>query len=1213
MFLGKRLLSLLSILLLVPVATTTWGQISSATITGSVKDSTGAVVTKAAIVATEVSTGVQTKSISNERGQYTFSSLLTGNYTISATASGFRRFVRTGVFVASGDNVTVDIPLAVGDISATVVVTEAPPLLGTEDANLGQTVTNDLLEDLPLSGRNPLTVVQFTVGVVATTSPSGVRPFDNSGAAGFSVGGLPNKNGEVDMDGAPDNASDNAPGYVPPIDTIREVSVKVFSSDATYGHSGGLFVNQVTKSGTNRLHGSLSEFLQNSYLNAENFFARRTNNYKIPVSRQNQYGGTIGGPIYIPKVFDGRKKMFFFFGYEGFADSGSSSGFTSVPTAAERKGDFSGLLALGGPLPGPAECPGGPAGPTYNSQAIFDPASGHINQQCAALGYTVYDRTAFPNNNITLGTLPLSSVALATLKYFPLPNANTVGPNAATGQNNYFANLSKSGDRYNNEIGRLDYYLGHHRLFLTGRHNERQQYINQNFGPDDPATGNYLYRINWGGTLGDTYTINSSTVMDIRLNYTRFSQPTYTAGDGFDAASLGLPNLSTTHHIFPRLYFQSIYPLGTDQSGFTDGTAPFNSDDMFINILKTKGLHTVNFGMDGRKFQKGNFNFGNSSGAYYFDGSFDAAYSSDYYGAAVRGDVADFLLGLPSSANYDYNAHSVGNQTYLGVFLQDNWRVTRNLTLNSGLRVDKDFSPNEREATANNGFDTTNVSPFNAAATANYASKPNAILPVSAFKVLGGLTFNSPGNKLISTFPSVMFSPRFGFAYQLPFVKNTVMRGGFSIFVLPIFPFNNAIPQQGFSQNTQAPIVPYAPPTGPGTLSNPFPNGIVMPTGSTLGLATFGGNGITFLDPVIRNGYSERWHLNFQHQFPGNWLFDIFYEGSTGRRLPINRQLNFVQRQYETTASNPNLSAAVPNPFYGIIPNGGSLNSNPTIALSQLLMTYPQFTGVTEYNVPIGSSIYHALDISIQHRFGSGLSLNAVYQWSKLMEAVSFLNANDPAPEYRLSQFDHPTHAVISMSYAFPYGRGRRFGGKAPRWLDLPLGGWNVASSWFYQQGAPLSLGNFTPTGEPLHYNARQATQFFDTNNAPGKTCPAFNINAFINTVTTPGNAASAALACQATEASAYGPQPVNNIRVFGDQYSNIRQDAINEWDASVLKDFNIVTGTYFEMRLEAFNVNNRPMFGTPNLSPGSGSFGQITGTAYTANRVVQIGARLVF
>jgi hypothetical protein len=1198
---------LTAVLLLTPVTLT--AQVSSATITGTVKDSSGGILPHVKITATETATGVSTVAETNDDGEYTLPLLKTGAYKLVVAIKGFKRYEQMDLLLSAGDHPTEDITLVAGDVDVSIEVTATPPLLGTEDANVGQVVTRQIVDSIPLSGRTPMSLVQYTEGVVATANPVGTRPFDNSAVAAFSVGGLPNKNAEILMDGSPDNASDNAPAYELPMDAAQEVTIKVFESDATYGHSGGAVANQVTKSGTNRLHGSLSEYHQDNDLNDTGYFNKRNPQYSRTVSRQNQFGGTIGGPVWIPKVYNGRDKLFFFFAYEGFYDSGTGGGLTTVPTDAERKGDLSALLPFGALRSNDYKCGNNPvngvlAAP-YNQYQIYDPATATLDAACAAKGYTVYDRQPFANNIITTGALPLSAVAQAAVKYYPEPT----NPNAYLGFNNYYQ-TAETGDRYNNELGRIDYVLPHQRLYLTGRHNQRLQYNNFQLGNSNPALGDYLYRINYGGSVGDVVTFSPTLLGEIRLNYTRYSQPSYTAGDGFDPTSLGLPNLASAHKMFPRFFFNGGSLINLGATTQTPGTAPFDSDDVFLNFIKTKGLHTVKFGADFRKFQKGNFTFGNSSGLYNFDNSFTAPFTGSNPNFAFQADTAAFLLGLPSSASYDYNAHSIGNQTYLGLFIQDDWRATPHLTINAGLRMDKDFSPNEREGTAVSGFDPSSTNPYSAAATAAYAASPNSTLPVANFKVLGGLTFNSPGNTLYSTFPSVMFSPRFGLSYTPTFVKNTVVRAGFGLFVLPIFPFNNSINQSGFSQTTQAPIANYIAPTanGPGTLANPFPTGLAPIVGSSLGLATFAGQALTFLDPVIRNGYSERWHLGFQHQFLHSWMADVFYEGSTGRRLPINESLNFVQRQYETTASNTGLSAGVSNPFYGLIPNGGSLNSSKTVALTTLLQTYPEFGAITEQNVPEGSSIYHALDFHVEHRTGYGLSMFANYQWSKLLEAVSFLNASDPKPEYRISQYDHPTHAVIVVSDELPFGRGRHFGANAPRWLDLPLGGWNLASSWYYQQGAPLSWGNLTPVaGQAVGLNPRMATE----NGSYSSTCPALNVNAFQNgTSTLPGTNCG-------NPNTTLNIQPSNNLRTFPSQFSNLRADAWNDWDASLMKNFNITEhgGTYFQLRLDAFNVNNRPVFSTPNLSASSSGFGQILGTANANNgaRFLQVGAKLSF
>jgi hypothetical protein len=437
------------------------------------------------------------------------------------------------------------------------------------------------------------------------------------------------------------------------------------------------------------------------------------------------------------------------------------------------------------------------------------------------------------------------------------------------------------------------------RLYATARYSRLVQYSNQLFGTSNPAYGDILTRLNLGATLGEIITLTPSLTADIRLNYGRFSQPEVTNGDGFHAATLGLPNLPSARPIFPRFTFNSgsLNPLGSTAQ--TPGTAPFNTNDGFLDIIKTVYRQTLKFGVDFRKVQRGDQIFGNASGLYNFDNNFTGAFGTDTF-AAVGSDTAAFLLGLPSSASYDLNVPAVGNQTYLGLFAQDDWRVRPRLSLNFGLRMDDDFSPNEREDAVVNGFNTTATNPYSAAATAAYAAHPNAMLAPANFKVNGGLTFAGPGGKF-SNFPSIMLSPRIGLAYRPHmFGQNTVIRTGFGIFVIPIFPFNNPINQEGFSQTTQSPIVSYAPPTagGPGTLSNPFPNGLTPASGSSAGLGTFVGQPLTFLNPSIRNGYVERWHLGVQHQCFKGWLVEAFYEGSTGRRLAINEQLNYVQPQY---------------------------------------------------------------------------------------------------------------------------------------------------------------------------------------------------------------------------------------------------------------------------------------------------------------------------
>ena len=1159
-----RTLSIVLVCAAAGTPSTATAQVTTATVSGAVTDIAGAVIPHVKVLATELATGVQTSAETNAQGEYTLPFLKAGTYNVVVDQAGFKTFKDENLALSAGDHPILDVQLQVGETSQTVEVTAEAPLLDSADSNLGMTITTKQVESLPLIGRAPVSFVQYAMGVVATTAPEFVHPYDNSALAGFSVGGLPNKNSEILMDGSPDNASDNSPAYSPPVDAVAEIRMQVFESDAEYGHAGGGVANITTKSGTNRFHGTASEFNYISALEANNVFSKRSN---LPVTsyNYNQYGGTIGGPILVPRLFNGRDKLFFFFGYEGIRDSSPQNVSLTVPTAAERAGDFSALLAQGA------------------AYQIYNPFT-------ATTSGGVITRTPIAGNNIAAYLNPVAQTALA---FFPQPNQ----AGNALGVGNYFA-TSPTGDTYSNEFGRVDWTVsGRNQMYATYRHNNRKQYVEQYFGPANPSLGDFLYRINDGGTIGDVQTFSATTVAELKLNYTRYVQNVIENGDGFNQTSLGLPATlqnSSTRPMFPRFFFANYQNLAA--TTMTPGLAPFDSYGIFADVVKIAGAHSLKFGVDARKFEKGGITFGNSAGLYNFDSTWTQATCCSTINNNQGLDLAAFAMGLPTSASYDINAHYVGEQSYLALFAQDDWRVRSDFLLNFGLRYDKDLSPFERNGNAVNGFNATAASPISAAAIAAYNANPIAQIPAGSFKVNGGLTFASPSSRDFSSFPSNMFSPRIGFAYTpAQLGGHTSIRGGFGIFVLPVFPFNNTVNQEGFSQTTNSPITTNGYLSPSATLSNPFPSGLVQPTGSSLGLSTFLGQALTYIAPTIKNAYAERWNLDVQRQLPNNWLVEMAYIGNASHRLPITQTPNYVPANYLTTASNPALSNKVANPFAGLLPNGGSLNSS-TVAATQLLAVYPEFpvNGITVQNVPAGSSNYNAIEVHTERRAKNGLTLIANYQFSKLLEAVTYLNAFDPRPEYRISQYDHPHHIVVGLTYDLPYGRGRHFGGRSSRLVDIPLGGWTFNSLYFFQSGAPLTFGNLTPiAGVPIAYNARAAYEV-----TPSTTLPSFNINAFVHGAT--------------PTAASNGSQPVNNIRTFPSQYSNLRSDAINDWDTSLLKNFNFTEHTFFQFRFEVVNTINRPQFSAPNLTATSSSFGQITSQANNP-RTIQLGGRFVF
>ncbi|MGO9096172.1 MAG: carboxypeptidase-like regulatory domain-containing protein [Bryobacteraceae bacterium] len=389
-----------------------------ATISGAVTDPSGSAVPKAAIVATETRTNSKTKSISDSQGQYTIPFLAPGEYSLTAEAPGFKQSLRQQIKLGPGDHPIVDVSLEIGRVSQTVEVSAEAPLVNSENASVGQTVTTREVEDLPLNGRTPLILAQLSLGVLNTSQPSLVHPFDSATPADISLAGTASQSSELLIDGAPDETWDMRLAYSPPQDAVQEVQVKAFDTDAAYGHTSGGALDQILKSGTNGLHGSAWEFNQPNTLNANTFFNNKSG-IATPVTHFNQYGVTAGGPVMMPK-FNGRNKLFWFFAWEGIKDSQPNSTLLTVPTDAEKQGDFSALLSGGSQF------------------QLYDPYS------AVQSGSTV-KRTALPGNKIP--TSDLSAIAQAYLNFYPEPNTTP----GANGTNNFLAD-APTADDFNNEL-----------------------------------------------------------------------------------------------------------------------------------------------------------------------------------------------------------------------------------------------------------------------------------------------------------------------------------------------------------------------------------------------------------------------------------------------------------------------------------------------------------------------------------------------------------------------------------------------------------------------------------------------------------------------------------------------------------------------------------------------------------------------------------------
>jgi hypothetical protein len=1198
------------------------------TISGSVLDPSGAVIPGASIEITNAETGAASHTVSDKAGLYVVPFLPPGSYVITVKKSGFETLTRNGIDLQAQEHPIINLTLTVGSANMTVTVTAEEPLVDQANSSVGEVISTESVDDLPLNGRTPVVLTSLSVGVVTTSAPGITHPFDNNAANSWSIGGTPNQVSEVLLDGSPDLTLLGAQAYSPTQDSVQEVSVRPFDTDASFGHTIGGVINQITKSGTNAFHGTMYEFNQIPNLDANLYFnsaPRQSNDVAkpTPTFHYNQWGLTSGGPVLLPKLFNGKNKLLYFFAYEGLKDNTPASTTLTVPTDAEKQGDFSALLATA-------------AGGSANQ--LYLPGSGTAGSS--------FTRTAIPNNCLTNTTtncasattgLSENSIGAAYLKLFPEPNAT----GSASGIGNYNSN-APSIDTYNNEFGRLDYIPNdRNHVFFDYRHNNRKQVKNDYFG--NHTTGTTLTRENWGSTLDDVVTLNETTVFDVRFNWTFFDEAHGTPAQAFSPASVGLPNSLATGSSevqLPYVGLTSYQSLG-DTSSAIDPTTSYQG---FADVVKLMGKQTFKVGFDGRQYRLRVQNFGDSSGSFTFANSW-VTNGTGGTGATTGGDLADLFLGMPTKGEYDLNAKGDYRSYYIGTFFQDDYKVSDHLTVNLGLRFDIDTPYHEKFGRTVNGFYPGSENSASAAAAAAFVASSTTYqgttVKVASINTLGGLSFPSAsGGAPYLTNKYGFWSPRIGFSYNPSFLKSKmVIRGGAGIFVQPetlaslaatgSYSSNALDNQEGFSASTaySASLNSFFNQTGASTWANPFPSGYVQPSGSALGASTFLGSPATvaFMAPQQHDPYSERWNLGMQYTATNSTLVEVLYVGNRATHLPVATQnINATEMQYLTT--NPyydyNLSKAagttVNNPFAGLLPNGTSTYNAAKTAISNLMVPFPQFgsVAVNEQNETIGTSTFNSAILHVQQRAKHGLTLTANYSFAKLIEKDTRLNDQDIQLTKRTSPFDHTHHFTVGGTYDLPFGHGKLINFGDNKIVDKVLGGFVINSIYQFQTGAPIEFSSdlMLQPGVTLRQikSAPRSTSLTGTGNSA-------LVNA--SSIFVEGNTACPSTdVCDGSVYNAAVPNATfyNHYRTFPQTMGWVRMDGFNNMDASILKNVTLWREAHLQLRFETFNTLNHAVFATPNVTSAtsgtSGAFGYITGVPSTAQpRQIQLGGRIIF
>jgi hypothetical protein len=943
--------------------------------------------------------------------------------------------------------------------------------------------------------------------------------------------------------------------YNPPPGVVDEVKVSTASFDAQYGFNAGAAVNISLKSGTNRVHGQLDYFIQNYALNADRFFRLPTGK---PQTRVHRWDIALGGPVVLPKLYDGHNKTFFMYGYEGMW-SWDPTPFEvySVPTAEQKTGDFSSLLAIG---------------PSYQ---IYDPYS----IATAPNGRT--SRQPLAGNRVPASLINPISRKIAALWDAP----NQVG--TVDGTNNYIVG-SNFLDHFWDHIFRIDHNLSSKHRFYVRMHITENNRPERNKHHD--AVGDFFYRYNRGASFDDVYVVSPTFIINGRYTLTRFIYGYTPFQTGWDLAGLGFSSnfinqikaVDPKYVRLPNIAVSGIAPLSDE----TLDRRHNNIHEFATNLTKLAGPHSLRFGAAYRAYQENSFDQGHSSGSFSFSTNWTRGPLDNSTSARMGQEMASFLYGLPTGGSFPITNTLAEQSKRWALYFQDDWKVNRKLTLSLGMRWELSTPLTERYNRSIRNFDPTAVQPIQAQVQANYAAKPIAEIPVGQFKVLGGITFAGVGGNPRTLWKTRTkdFMPRFGFAYSI--TPKTVFRGGYGIHYAPLGVSQVHVNQTGFSRSTSYVgsidngltfIAPFA---------NPFPDGFLQPYGAGLGIETNLGSSLSPFSEQLTNPYMQRWQFALQRQLPGNSLIEVSYVGNRGTRERVSVNLNPTPRQYYSTLPYRDqttinfLSAQVSNPFYPLLP-GTSLSST-TVARSQLLKPFPEFSGVST-SMNAGYDWYHSLQVRAERRLKSGLSGTLSYTWSKMMEATSYLNDGDRRPEEVIASNDRTHRLVVIMMYELPFGKSRRWDSPSNKVLSTMISGWQLQGIYTGQSGAALGFGNMIFYGNikniPLPEGQRTVERWFNTD-----------------------------AGFERDTAKQLG----SNIRTAPSRFSGIRADGQNNFDFGLLKNTQIREKVQLQFRAEATNALNHPQFLAPNTTVTSTAFGTITGE-WSWPRTGQFGLKLIF
>jgi hypothetical protein len=1048
-------LSIVCCLLLLAMSLPAFAQSTEGAITGTIVDISGAIVSKATVTVTNVDTGLTYKATSTNDGTYTVPSLPPGAYKVEVQAPGFATFIQTQLNIDVAQRLRVDAKLKIGTSSETVTVSGGVPMLQTEQSSLGSIVDSQQIQDLPLDGRQPFTLALLVPGVRPTNNGAdGFADASNQSFSRIQINGGSTLGNQFFLDGAQDTVpAINEVSVIPMADSILQFKVETNSLEAEFGQTSGGVINLATKSGTNTIHGTAYEFVRNDALNARNRFSvpDPITGRLRPVLHYNQFGGTIGGPVWFPKLYNGHDRTFFFFGYEQWHYKGTAVQFATVPTVAERNGDFSGLVDANGAL-----------------IKIYDPAT--------TLPTAPFPRKQFPGNKVDPARF--DKLALSVLKYMPLPNVTPSTPQGIlTNTSNYISQKPSPIDqdviaaRIDHQLSRKDSIFARYAGNINATSN-----LGLGLGVADPQARTD-HRNNHNLAIGETHIFSPTILNEFRISGTR-QNLTYSAPSvgGNWPATLGYSSIIPADE-FPAVQISGYAGLGYQASSSpSEGGRIQNTVQIADSVTVIHGRNSIKFGIDHRVTRLNYLSQTFPSGQF----SFNTSLTSYPPTPAGSGNAfASFLLGQVAGGSQTSSPAFSAASWSEGLYVQDDFKAAPNLTFNIGLRYDIFGPPTDRHNWHSNFF-------------------PNVTNPVTGTPgalVYAGVT--APRQFVNPHY--VNFGPRFGMALSAN--RKTVFSGGVGLIYNSVESgdmHGNAFNSLGFSSTTTF--------SSSSATNNAFtfaqgPSVLVTPVGVSGGPSAYRGQSVNFQDPRGPMPYDVQWNVTVQRQLLGSWVAAASYVGNHGVHLfGANYNANQLNPAYFAQYGSA-LQTSVPNPYYGQIATGAL--AGKTITLQQSLLPFPDYIGITTLARHGADSNYQSLQAFVEHRQGHGITLRIGYTKAKLIDDSNSNSSGESTDaglrygfynqhvERSVDQNDLAQRLVGSGSWKLPSGG-------LHGWKKQALANYQLNGTTTWQTGTPLSVtgsNNFTGSTYPNLLSNVSPT----LPNGQRSTAKWFNTAAFVN------------------------------------------------------------------------------------------------------------------